>query len=150
MLKDGAMKRSSERGQSLVEGALVLVLLLAMILFIVEIGRVMMLGQYVTERARVTARAATVNDWTQTQVQNYLVHDKAEMPAGGEDKAGFLGLKSGQVAYQVLGTRRNGDLRVQVEVSNIESVMYIPWMAGKYKFPPVTVELPAQSLGATN
>jgi hypothetical protein len=134
----------------MVEGALVLMALMAMILFIIEIGRVMMLGQYVTERARVTARSATVNNWTQKQVQNYLVHYKTQMPDDSANKTGFMGLKPAQVTYQVLGTQRNGDLRVQVKVSNIESVMYIPWIAGKYKFPPVTVELPAQSLGATN
>lgn len=144
------MKKIRERGQSLVESALVLLSLLVMILFVMDMGRVMLLGQYVTERARMAARAATVNNWTDRQVANYLVFGKTQMPDDSAGKPGFLGLLTSQVSYTVLGSQRNGDLRVQVKVSGIQAVMFVPWMASRYTFPAVTVELPAQSLGATN
>lgn len=144
------MRRNAQRGQSLVEGALVLMGLLIMILFVLDMGRVMLLGQYVTERARVTARTATVNNWTERQVQNYLAYGKTSAPDENSDKPGFMGIKPSQVDYNVLGTQRNGDLRVQVQVTGIQAVMFVPYLASRYRFPTVTVELPAQSLGATN
>ena len=144
------MRRAQERGQTLVESALVLLSLLVMILFVLDMGRVMLLGQYVTERARITARSATVNNWSQSQVQNFLVYGKTQAPDDNSTKPGFMGLLPSQVAYTVLGTQRNGDLRVQVKVTGIQAVMFVPWLASRYTFPPVTVELPAQSLGATN
>lgn len=144
------MRRAQERGQTLVESALVLMSLLVMILFVLDMGRVMLLGQYVTERARITARTATVNNWTQSQVQNFLVYGKTQAPDNNAGKPGFMGLLPSQVAYTMLGTQRNGDLRVQVKVTGIQAVMFVPGLASRYRFPAVTVELPAQSLGATN
>jgi hypothetical protein len=150
VLKEEAMRRSNQRGQSLVEGALVLTGLLTMILFVLDMGRVMLLGQYVTERARVTARTATVNNWTERQVQNYLAYGRTTAADESADKPGFMGIKPSQVDFNVLGTQRNGDLRVQVKVEGIQALMFVPYLASQYRFPTVTVELPAQSLGATN
>lgn len=144
------MKRNQERGQSLVESALVLLSLLVMILFVLDMGRVMLLGQYVTERARITARTATVNNWTERMAANFLVFGKTQMPDDSSNKPGFMGLKASQVDYHVLGTQRSGDLRVQISVQGIQAVMFVPWISSRYTFPKIVVELPAQSLGATN
>lgn len=140
----------SRQGQALVESALILLSLLAMILFVVDMGRVLLLGQYVTERARITARAAVVNSWTERQVQNYLVYNRIQAPDENAEKPGFMGLRTSQVSYAVLGTLRNGDQRVRLRVSNINAVMFVPYLASVYKFPALTIEMPAQSLGATN
>ena len=144
------MRKSKQSGQVLVESALVLLAVLMMLLFIFDMGRAMFLGQYVTERARQTARMATVNNWSKADVQNYLVYGKTKAPDDSANKPGFMGLKTSQVEYAVLGTQRSGDLRVQVSVSNVQSLMFTPKLAGSYRFPTITVELPAQSLGAIN
>ncbi|MBI5281525.1 MAG: pilus assembly protein [Candidatus Solibacter usitatus] len=143
-------RRLGQSGQGMVESALVLLSLLAMILFILDMGRILLLGQYVTERARETARAAVVNDWTESQVKNYLVYRKTQAPDDSALKPGFLGLLTSQVSYAKLGSIKTGDYRVQIQVSGIQAVMFIPYIAGKYKFPTVTVNFPAQSMGATN
>ncbi|GEM_PF-5952685 len=138
------------RGQALVEGSLVILATMCMVLFVLDMGRILLLGQYVTERARVTARQAVVNNWDEDTVKNVLVYNNTQAPGNDTSKPGFLGLTRSMVSYTVLGTQRNGDLRVQVKVSNIQAVMFIPYIAGKYRFPTLTVEVPAQSLGATN
>ncbi|MBI5086225.1 MAG: pilus assembly protein [Acidobacteria bacterium] len=143
-------RRSGQSGQGMVESALVLLSLLAMILFILDMGRILLLGQYVTERARETARTAVVNDWTESQVQNYLVYKKLHAPDENSLKPGFMGLLPSQVTYSKLGTLKTGDYRIQIQVTGIQAVMFIPFIAGKYKFPTVTVTYPAQSMGATN
>ncbi len=47
----------------MVEAALVLITLLSMILFILDMGRILLLQQFITERAREGARYAVVNNW---------------------------------------------------------------------------------------
>jgi Flp pilus assembly protein TadG len=63
--------RSHQRGQAMVESALILLSLLMMILFILDMGRVLFLQQFITERARATARAASVNNWDEWKVRGY-------------------------------------------------------------------------------
>ncbi|MBI4893297.1 MAG: pilus assembly protein [Acidobacteria bacterium] len=144
------MRRTKQKGQTLVESALVLLATLMMLLFIFDIGRAMFLGEYVTERARQTARMATVNNWSKKDVQNYLVYGKTFVSEDRWSTPGFMGLRPTQVDYAVLGTQRSGDLRVQVSVSNVQSLMFTPKFKGPYRFPTITVELPAQSMGAIN
>jgi len=57
--------------------------LVGMIVFIMDVGRMMMMEQFITERARVTVRQAAVNNWTATQVQNYLVYNSITAPDKG-------------------------------------------------------------------
>ena len=66
-------RTKNQRGSSMVEGALVLLTMLAMIIFILDMGRILLIQQYITERARTTVRAAVVNNWDSTKTANYLV-----------------------------------------------------------------------------
>src|SRR5690348_8964058 len=82
--------KKRQRGAALVETALVFTVTLGMILFIVDMGRVLLMQQYVTERARVAVRNAVVNNWDSTAVANYVAYASATAPSGGGP--GFLGL----------------------------------------------------------
>ena len=132
----------------MVETAFIMLTLLGMILFIVEMGRILLIQQFITERARATVRQAVVNNWNATSVQNYLVYDDTTAPSGGG--AGFLGLQTSQVSYSALGTSGTSDYRLQVKVSNVPILTWIPYIAGQYMLPPTIVTMPAQSLGSTN
>jgi len=138
------------KGAVMVEGTLVFLSLLSMMLFILDMGRILLIGQYTTERARAAARAATVNNWNKTKVQKFLVFNNPDVSDDHLSKAGFLGVRTSNVDYQTLGTAGKPDYRVQVIVSNIQAVMFVPYIAGKYTLPQVKVTMPAQSMGATN
>src|SRR5213592_2909565 len=105
-------RTKNQRGSSMVEGALVLLTMLAMIIFILDMGRILLIQQYITERARTTVRNAVVNNWDSTKAANYLVYNSITAPASGG--AGFMGLLTSQVTYSTLGT--NDTSRVQVKV----------------------------------
>ena len=141
-------RSSTQKGAGLVETALILLTLIGMIIFIMDMGRILLMQQYITERARTTVRSAVVNSWTATQAKNYLVYNTITTPPGGG--AGFLGLQTSQVTYQTLGTVGAADYRVQVKVSGVPALVLTPYMAGTYTLAPITATLPAQSLGATN
>jgi Flp pilus assembly protein TadG len=140
--------RRGERGTAMVESALVLLVLLMTTIFVIDFGRMLLMEQFITERARQTARKAVVNNWTSTQVKNYLVYgnpDTADLTAPGR-----LGLVPSQVTYSTLGTAGTPAHRVQVKVSGVQALLFVPKLSGTYALPTVVATVPAQSMGAAN
>ena len=131
----------------MVETALVLITVVGMILFIMDIGRILMLQQFITERARNTVRCAVVNNWNATATKNYLVYNDTTAPSGGGP--GYMGLQTSQVAYQTLGTLGQPDYRLQVKVTGVPVLTWIPYISGSYTLAPIAATAPAQSLGST-
>ena len=140
-------KKKNQKGAGMLETALVTLTLVGMIIFIVDIGRILLIQQFVTERTRVTVRNAVVNNWDATATKNFLVYNNTTAPDGGGP--GYLGLLTSQVSYTTLGTAGQPDYRLQVKVSGIPVLTWIPHIAGQFTLPPVTATMPAQSLGST-
>ena len=138
----------NQKGANILESALVLLTVLGMFLFIMDMGRILLIQQFITERARATVRSAVVNNWTAAATQNYLVYNSTTAPNGGG--AGFLGLQTSNVTYQTLGTSGTPDYMLQVKVSGVPAVTWIPYISKTYTLAPITAAMPAQSLGATN
>ena len=141
-------RKNGQRGAGMVETVLVLLTVMGMTIFIMDMGRILLVQQYTSERARVTVRQAVVNNWTATQAQNYLVYNSTTAPNGGG--AGYMGLLTSQVTYQTLGTAGTPDYRLQVKVSGVPALTWIPYISGTYTLAPIIATMPAQSLGATN
>jgi Flp pilus assembly protein TadG len=140
--------RKNEKGANILESALVLLTMLGMVLFIMDMGRFLLIQQFITERTRATVRSAVVNNWTATATQNYLVYNSTTAPNGGG--AGFLGLQTSNVTYQTLGTSGTPDYMIQVKVSGVQATTWLPYISKAYTLGPITFAMPAQSLGATN
>jgi len=147
-MKDRTARLQNRKGAALVESALVLIALVSMIIFVMEFGRILLLQQYITQRAAMTARKGAVSNWTSAMAANYLCFENTTAPNGAT--AGFLGLKPSQVTYQLLGMAGKPDYRVQVKVTGVPVLTVVPGMAGTYTLAPVTATAPAQSLGAAN
>jgi hypothetical protein len=122
--------------------------MLGMILFIMDMGRILLIQQFITERARAAVRSAVVNNWDATATKNYLVYNSTTAPNGGG--AGFLGLQTSNVTYQKLGASGTPDYMIQVKVSGIQATTWIPYISGAYTLAPITFAMPVQSLGAMN
>jgi Flp pilus assembly protein TadG len=140
--------KTRQRGAALVETALVFTAALSMIVFIVDMGRILLTQQFVAERARVGVRNAVVNNWDSTAVANYVVYGTTTAPSGGG--AGFLGLTTSEVTFNTIADSGIGDSRYQVIVSGVPLFTWIPYMAGRYTAPTVTATAPLQSQGTTN
>jgi Flp pilus assembly protein TadG len=141
-------RRKNQKGANILESALVLLTVLGMVLFIMDMGRILLIQQLITERARMTARSAVVNNWTVTATKNYLVYNSITAPTGGG--AGFWGLQTSNVTYQTLGTAGAADYRLQVKVSGVPAITWIPGISGTYTLAPIIATMPAQSLGLAN
>ncbi len=145
-----AKTRRRQKGAAMLETALVLITVVGMIIFIMDMGRMLLIQQFITERARVTVRAAVVNNWTAAQAANFLCYNSTSAPSGGTSTPGYLGLLPSQVSYQTLGLSTASDYRLQISVSGVPMLTWIPYISGSYNAPPITVTMPAQSLGATS
>lgn len=132
----------------MVESALVILTMVAMIVFVMDMGRILMLQQYIGERARATVRSAVVNNWSATATKNYLVYNSITAPTG--NPPGYLGLLTSQVSYQALGTVGAPDYRLQVKVTGVPVFTWIPYIAGQYTLAPIIATMRVESLGATN
>jgi Flp pilus assembly protein TadG len=141
-------RRKRRRGAAMVEGALIFTTAIGMILFIVDMGRILLWQQFIAERARVGVRNAVVSNWDATAVANYVVYGSATAPSG--QTSGFMGLTPSEVTLTKYADSGVGDACYQVKVSNVPLVTWIPYIAGKYTLPPVTATMPVQSQGATN
>ena len=86
----------SRRGSALVESSLIFLVLMMTLIFVIDMGRMLVIQQFINERVRQTARKAAVNNWTSTQVKNYLVYGTAS--TGSQSTAGRLGLLPAQVS----------------------------------------------------
>jgi hypothetical protein len=144
-------RRNPRRGATLVEMSLVLLSMVTMILFTLDIGRVLFLGEYLTERARASARAAVVNNWTQDNVRNFFcVNNPNPATPPPLNTPTFLGVKPSNITYETLGTVDTGTYRIKVTVSGVSAAMFIPNFMRSYTLPTITVEMLGQSMGAAN
>ena len=141
-------RKKRQRGAALVETALVFTAAVSMIVFIVDMGRILLTQQFIAERARVGVRNAVVNNWDSTSLQNYVVYGSTTAPSGGG--AGLMGLTTSEVTFNTVADSGIGDGRYQVVVSGVPMFTWIPYMAGRYNAPTVTATAPVQSQGATN
>lgn len=135
-----AKRRRSQAGQAMIEGSLVFLTLICMILFVVDIGRLLFYKHYFTERAQVGARWASVNSQNATNVKNVVCYNATT--GSGQ---GFLGLSPSNVSV----TYDDANNIVTVTVSGFQTIKLIPFIAGNYTIPAATVSLGYQSMGAT-
>lgn len=135
-------------GSSMLETTLVLMALLSMILFTIEMGRILLIQQFIAERTRATVRLAVVNDWDATAAKNFFCFNQITAPQGVT--TGYLGVVPAQVAYAKLGTAGTDNYRLQVTVSGVQTLGLIPYIAGRFTLAPVVAAMSAQSLGATD
>jgi len=149
-------RRPKQRGAGMLETALVIVTFLCMILFILDMGRILLFDQFFGERVRVAARSAAVNTYDAADpaadvaaIKNYLCYNSRTAPGGDTNSLGFFGLTPAMVSVQRLGTVGKWDDRIRVTIQNYPVVSVTPWFSGPLKLKPVSATIPVASLGAT-
>ena len=143
-------RRKLQRGSSIVEGSFIFLITISMILFIMEVGRFLLTQQYISERARTTARLAVVNNWDTTSIKNYLCYGSTATPAGSPTPTGLMGLTASNISPVWSGSAANGDLRLQISVTGLHVFTFVPMMANNLTAIPVIATAASQSRGATN
>lgn len=119
-------RRGNQRGSSLVETSLVLIVFISMLLGIFDFGQVLFLHQSITEHIRDGLRYGVVNTFDATAIQNVVRFGQAVPPDGA---APYFGLTPAMVSVQRLDSGTNDD-RIVITVSNYPYLFVSPFIAG--------------------
>ena len=139
--------RSRERGQGLVEAALVLLAFFGLLLGVVDCGQVLFAHQALVERVRSAARWGTLHPWQgQDPIVNLVLYSQTEEPR--QSTPGYLGMTPAnvRVTYQPSTPERPDDETLTVAIVNFESHFFSPWIAKVLISPrPVLVSAPMEA-----
>lgn len=129
---------SSQRGQAIVESALVLLVFSALLIGSLDIGQVMFFHNSLVERARHGARWAATQAFDQTRIRNVVVYGNADAPAGSSPV--IYNLTPSMVGVQLLDAN-TVNARVSVTISNYPFNFFSPWIAGVYSANPIAITM---------
>ena len=137
--------KSRERGQSLIEGTLVLLAFFALLFVVVDCGQVLVAHQSLVERVRSAVRLGVVRPWDGSgeQIANLILYNQTDEPRTATE--GYLGLTRGnvQVRYQPALPERPDDEVLSVAIVNYHYRFLSPWVAQTFVNPrPVAITAP--------
>jgi hypothetical protein len=130
------MKRvtsKNQRGQSMVEATLVLLVFFALLLGVIDCGQVLFAHQSLVERVRTAVRWGVVHPWNQETgsdpIVNLVLYNQTEAPRG--NAPAFLGLQRENVVvrHQAPSPDRPDDETLSVTIVNFRSQFFSPWIA---------------------
>jgi hypothetical protein len=119
-----------QRGQSLVEGTLVMIVFFGLLMAVVDCGQVLFAHESLVERTRGAVRWGVLHNWQGPDpIVNLVLYGQTTDP--NPSREGYLGLKpeNVQVAYQppVDGNTDNDILTVRIV--NYRPHLFSPWIA---------------------
>jgi len=137
--------RQSERGQTLIEGALALMVFFSLLFGVIDCGLVLARHQSLVERVRSAVRWGVVRPWDGSgeQIANLILYDQPTEPAGA--RGSYLGLtrENVQVRYQPASPARPDDEMLSVSIINFHHQFLSPWITQIFINPrPVLVSAP--------
>jgi len=129
--------RRGERGQSLIEGTLVMLVFFALMFGVIDCGQVLVSHQALVERVRSAARWGVVHPWDGTgeQIVNLILYNQPEERRTATDR--YLGLTRAnvQVRYQPQMPQRPDDEILSVAIVNYQYHFMSPWITGTFVNP---------------
>lgn len=132
-------KTARKRGQAIVEGALVTLVLAAVLIFIFDLGLVLFIHQTFATRVRSAVRYGVVNTYDETAIKNMVLYGQ---PTAGT--TGVFGLKREMVNVTPPGVGTN-DQRIVVTISGYPYRFFSPWIAGDFKGRSISASLPLET-----
>jgi Flp pilus assembly protein TadG len=133
--------RNSERGSTMVETALILLVFLTMLIGVIDFGQVLYFHQSLVERARAAARYGAVHPTDTTGITNVALYNQAS-PTGTPSPI-LPGMTSAMVNVQNLGDK-TPEARVMVTISSYPINFLSPYIARQFNNRPVIVSITAE------
>ena len=137
--------RQSERGQTLIEGALALMVFFSLLFGVIDCGLVLVRHQSLVERVRSAVRWGVVRPWDGSgeQIANLILYDQPTEPAGATGSYLVLTRENVQVRYQPASPARPDDEMLTVSIVNFHYQFLSPWITQIFINPrPVLISAP--------
>ena len=108
--REAGVKRKIERGQALVESALILLVFLATMIGALDFGQLLFTHQLMVERVRAGVRWGSVHAWDGTgdQIANMVLYNSSTVPGG---QTAFLGMTRDNISVVHSGDGRQSQRR---------------------------------------
>jgi len=140
------MKKNSERGSAMVEGALVFLVFSMLLIGTVDFGQFLFIHQTLSERAREGVRYGIINGPAgTTAIQNIVLYGQASggsVPVSpSSTDTGIFNVQRSNVIVTATGSATD-DYRLLVQIQNYQYRIYSPTIAGTYTGPNITAALP--------
>ena len=132
-------KNARRRGQAIVEGALVTLVLAAVLIGIFDLGLVLFIHQTFAARVRSAVHYAVVNPYDATAIQNMVLYGQ---PTAGT--SGAFGLTAAMVSVVKAGEGTN-DQRIVVTISGYPYRFFSPWIGGAFNGRSIMASLPLET-----
>ena len=135
----------SQRGQTLIEGALALMVFFSLLFGVIDCGLVLVRHQSLVERVRSAVRWGVVRPWDGSgeQIANLILYGQPTEPSGASGS--YLGLtrENVQVRYQPASAARPDDEMLSVSIVNFHYQFLSPWITQVFVNPrPVLISAP--------
>ena len=145
------LERNSQKGQTLVEFALAVILFLTLLFGIIEFGRGLWTWNTIVQATRAGARYAVTADPTNdTAIKNWVVYHNAAgtgAPVLSDLTTSNVGvIFKTNTGTDMSATRYKSDV-VQVGVTGYTFNFIVPLFGGSMTLPPFTTTLPVEGLG---
>ena len=135
---------NAEKGQSLVEATLVLLVFFALLIGVIDCGQVLVAHQSLQERVRNATRWGAVRPWDGgDQIVNLILYNQAEEPRSATP--GYLGLtrENVKVRYRPATPERPDDATLTVAIVNYQVHFFSPGIGRAFVNPrPVLISVP--------
>jgi len=128
------LRSNRQRGSAMLETSLVLVVALALLIGVMDLGQILFMRASVMERVRAALRAGVIT-YDPTAIQNIVLYGKAS-PAEGAMPS--FNLTSSMVTVTRLNANESSD-RVQISVTNYPLDFYTPMVARRVIGRPIVV-----------
>lgn len=141
--------RPHQRGQSLVEGTLVMLVFFALLLGVVDFGQVIFSHQSLVERVRSAARWGSLHPETGPEpVRNYVLYGNPVVPQEtAQGTTTYLGIPAENVRVDFRAAEQGELPTLHVEVVNFEAPLFAPWWPKNHLLSPrpVAVTVPVSA-----
>ena len=128
-----------KRGQAIVEGALVTLVLAAVLIGVFDLGLVLFIHQTFAARVRSAVRYGVVNPYDETAIKNMVLYGQ---PTAGA--TGAFGLTAAMVSVVKTGVGTN-DERIVVTISGYPYRFFSPWIGGAFNGRSIMASLPLET-----
>lgn len=146
------MRGRTQRGQSMVEATLVLLVFFTLLMGVIDCGQVLFAHQSLVERVRTAVRWGVVHPWAgQDSIVNLVLYNQPAAP--GANASSFLGLRpeNVEVRHQAATANRPDDETLRVTIVNFKSQFFSPWLASAIVSPrAVSIAAPMAYRTASN
>ena len=142
MLVPKHKRAHGSRGDAIVEGALIILILANVLIGVFDLANVLFIRQTFVYRTRSAARYGAITNADETAVKNMVLYGSPTVPQGAT--SGSFGLTAGMISV-LKSDAGTSEQRVVVTISAYPYRFFTPWIAGTFSGRDIIASAPLET-----